>query len=135
MAKDKAGKKGAKGAGVTRSLRKAGTAASDLARQPVVGEFVAAALTAAAQSLVKDNEAGKANGRAAPNSGGPGASDVSGVGAAVGAAVKKALLDAARQLLDNLEEAGADKAPAQGGAGKSGTGKSGAGKGGRKARA
>ena len=102
MAKEKAGKLPRKVAGVKvpKKLRKAGSAAMDLAQQPVVGEFVAAALTAAAASLMKDTKVGKAVQRQASDAGSEAVKDAS----AIGSAVKRALLDAARDLLDKLDD-------------------------------
>ena len=87
------------GVKVPKKLRKAGSAAMDLA-QPVIGEVVAAALTAAAASLLKDTKVGKTVRRETAEAGSETVREAS----AIGAAVKKVLLDAARELLDSLEE-------------------------------
>ena len=107
MAKDKGAKlpKRVAGVKIPKQLRKAGKAAMDLAQQPVVGEFVAAALTAAAASLMKDTKAGKAVRRETSDAAEEGAEQVS----AIGGAVKKALLDAARELLDSMEDTAPEK--------------------------
>jgi len=89
------------GVKIPKGLRKAGKAASEFAQQPAVGEFVAAALTAAAASLVAQSRAGKAVRREASDAASEGVKEAS----AVGAAVKRALLDAARELLDSMEDA------------------------------
>ena len=103
MAKDKGAKMPKKVGGVKipKGLRKAGAAAAELAQQPVVGEFVAAALTAAAASLMADTKAAKK----VRDEGGEAASDTMKQASAVGAAVKKVLLEAARELLDSFEDA------------------------------
>jgi hypothetical protein len=107
MAKEKGTKLPKKVAGVKipKGLRKAGEAAVDLAQQPVVGEFVAAALTAAAASLMADSKAGKAVRHEAADA----ASDTLKQASAIGSAVKKVLLEAARELLDNFEQATPEK--------------------------
>lgn len=107
MAKDKGTKLPKKVAGVKipKGLRKAGEAAVDLAQQPAVGEFVAAALTAAAASLMADSKAGKAVRREAAD----GASESLKEASAIGSAVKKVLLEAAREMLDSFENAAPEK--------------------------
>lgn len=102
MAKDKKGKSAKRiaGAKVPKELRKAGNAARKLARQPVVSELVAAALTAAAASLAQGR-----TGRAVRRETGEAAAEVAKTGAAAGEAVKRALLDAARTLLDTIDDA------------------------------
>lgn len=87
MVKQKNGKSGGKGKAVTKQLRKAGDAAVQLARQPVVSDLVATALTGAAASLSSNKQKGAA-----------------GTGSAVGAGVKRILLDAARELLNKFEQ-------------------------------
>ena len=79
----------------TAKLKKAGKAAKELMQQPIVTELVAAALTAAAASL-----ANKKTRAAATREVGEATEEV----AAIGASVKRALLDAARSLLDSLDE-------------------------------
>ncbi|HEV2079246.1 MAG TPA: hypothetical protein VGR19_05040 [Allosphingosinicella sp.] len=88
------------GVKIPKGVRKAGKAAAELAQQPVVGEFVAAALTAAAASLMAQTKTGKAVRRQAADW----ASETVEEAPAIGAAVKRALLDAARELLDSLED-------------------------------
>ncbi len=88
------------GVKIPKGLRKAGKAASEFAQQPAVGEFVAAALTAAAASLVAQSKAGKAVRRETADAASEGVKEAS----AIGAAVKRALLDAARELLDSMED-------------------------------
>lgn len=107
MAKDKSKKLPKKVAGVKvpKALRKAGEAAAGLAQQPVVGEFVAAALTAAAASLMADTKTAKTVKR----EGADAASDTVKQASAIGSAVKKVLMEAARELLDSFE----DKQPAK----------------------
>ena len=107
MAKDKGLKLPKKVAGVKipKSLRKAGAAAAELAQQPVVGEFVAAALTAAAASLIADTKTG----RKVREEGADAASDTVKQASAVGGAVRKVLLEAARELLESFAEAQPEK--------------------------
>lgn len=98
MAKDKdKGDKAKKK--VTKQLRKAGDAAVKLAQQPVVGELVAAALTAAAASLSQTRTAKKA-----ARDAGDAAEGAVRETAAIGQQVKRALLDAARSLLDDFDD-------------------------------
>jgi hypothetical protein len=99
------------GVKVPKKLRKAGSAAMDLAQQPIVGEFVAAALTAAAASLMKDSKAGRAVRREASDA----TSETIREASAIGAAVKKVLLDAAREMLDSFEDAKPEKVLAKSG--------------------
>ena len=103
MAKTKGPKipKEVAGVKIPKGVRKAGKAAAELAQQPIVGEFVAAALTAAAASLVAQSKAGKAVRSEAADS----ASETVKEASAIGAAVKRALLDAARELLDSMDDA------------------------------
>jgi hypothetical protein len=103
MAKVKGAKlpKEVAGVKIPKKLRKAGSAAMDLAQQPIVGEFVAAALTAAAASLMKDSKAGRTVRREASDA----TSETIREASAIGAAVKQVLLDAAREMLDSFEDA------------------------------
>lgn len=114
MAKVKGSKipKAVAGVKIPKGVRKAGKAAAELAQQPVVGEFVAAALTAAAASLMAQTKAGKAVRREASDS----ASETVKEASAIGAAVKKALLDAARELLDSIEDGASGELLARSGA-------------------
>jgi hypothetical protein len=95
MAKGKANKGGGDAPAGGGRLRQAGDAARELMQQPVVSELVAAALTAAAASLANPRVRSEARDEAAEL-----ASDT----AAIGASVKRALLDAARSLLDRLDD-------------------------------
>ncbi|HWH17269.1 MAG TPA: hypothetical protein VNT77_02895 [Allosphingosinicella sp.] len=102
MAKDKQAKLPKKIAGVKvpKELRKVGNAARSLAKQPVISELVAAALTAAAASLTAQNKAARSVRRTAEDL----TSETVRETAAIGATVKRALLDAARDLIDSLDE-------------------------------
>lgn len=102
MAKDKKGKsdKAVAGVKIPKSVREAGAAAKEFAQQPVVSDLVVAALTAAATSLAQ-TQAAKAAGDATADA----ASETVEHASAIGAAVKRVLLDAARELLDNLDDA------------------------------
>ena len=113
MAKLKGAKLPRKVAGVKipKKLRKAGSAAMDLAQQPIVGELVAAALTAAAASLMKETKAGKAARREAAEA----TSETVREASAVGTAVKQVLLEAARELLAGFAEAKPEKVLAKSG--------------------
>jgi len=99
------------GVKIPKKLRKAGSAAMDLAQQPIVGELVAAALTAAAASLMKDTKAGRAVRREAADATSEGIKEAS----AIGTAVKQVLLDAARELLDSFENAQPERVLAKSG--------------------
>jgi erythromycin esterase-like protein len=107
------------GVKIPKKLRKAGSAAMDLAQQPIVGELVAAALTAAAASLMKDTKAGKAVRREASDA----ASETVREASAIGTAVKQVLLDAAREMLDSFEDAKPEKVLAKSRPRKPGRGK------------
>lgn len=102
MVKNKGKKLPKKVAGVKipKGLRKAGEAAKDLAQQPVISELVAAALTAAAASLSETKTA-----KAARRETADAASDTMKEVSAIGSAVKRVLLDAARELLDSIDDA------------------------------
>ncbi|HEX8214378.1 MAG TPA: hypothetical protein VF582_02785 [Allosphingosinicella sp.] len=104
------------GVKIPKKLRKAGSAAMDLAQQPIVGEFVAAALTAAAASLMKDSKGGRTVRREAADA----TSDTIREASAIGAAVKQVLLDAARELLDSFEDSRPEKVLAKSGPKKAG---------------
>ena len=104
MAKDKKAKaeklpKKIAGVKVPKELRKAGSVARDLAQSPIVGEAVSAALLAAAASLTSAKVRSKAKAGAADL-----ASGTAYEAGAIGQTVKKALIDAARQLLDDFEQ-------------------------------
>lgn len=100
MGKDKAKHpKVIAGVKVPKELRKAGAAAKDFINGPIGSDLVSAALIAAAASLSK-SKAGKAVGRSAQDA----ASDTAEGAAAIGNSVKKALIDAARHLLDSFED-------------------------------
>lgn len=111
-----------------KQLRKATEAAKQLAQQPIVSELAVAALTAAAASLAANTKAGRATRRETAEL----ASDAVKETSAIGSAVKQVLLDAARSLLDNLEQGSGSKrgrddeerlavaGPAEGGATKGG---------------
>jgi hypothetical protein len=107
------------GVKIPKKLRKAGSAAMDLAQQPIVGDLVAAALTAAAASLMKDTKAGKAVRREASDA----ASGTVREASAIGTAVKQVLLDAAREMLDSFEDAKPEKVLAKSRPRKPGRGK------------
>ena len=104
------------GVKIPKKLRKAGSAAMDLAQQPIVGELVAAALTAAAASLMKDTKAGKAVRREAADA----TSGTIREASAIGTAVKQVLLDAARELLDSFGDVKPEKVLAKSGPKKAG---------------
>jgi hypothetical protein len=99
------------GVKIPKKLRKAGSAAMDLAQQPIVGELVAAALTAAAASLMKDTKAGKTVRREAADA----TSETIREASAIGTAVKQVLLDAARELLDSFQDVRPEKVLAKSG--------------------
>ena len=109
MAKDKkdeaasAGEDG-KRRKAAKQLRKAGDAAVKLAQQPVVSELVAAALTAAAASL-SQTRAAKNAARQASDAAEGAARET----AAISQAVKRALVDAARSLLDEFDDSPREK--------------------------
>ena len=109
MAKDKQGNdngggSAGKGAKVSKKLKKAGDAAVKIAQQPVISDLVAAALTAAAASLTQTKAA-----KAASREAGEAAEGAARETAAIGRAVKRALLDAARSLLDEFEDKPGEK--------------------------
>jgi len=83
---------------IPKELRKAGKVARDLSKKPLVADIAAAAMMAAAASLAK-SKAGRSAGRETAQV----ASDAAGDALAIGSAVKRALIDAARSLLDNYE--------------------------------
>lgn len=97
MAKGKQGKAATRIAGVKvpKSLRSAGKSAKKLAQEPIVGELVAAALTAAAAQLASSKGTRRAAGDAA--------SATMKDATAIGASVKRVLIDAARSLLDSYD--------------------------------
>lgn len=100
MAKDKSKTpKAIGGVKVPKKLRRATDKVQALASNPIVSEVVATALIAAAASLA-ETKAGKKARREA----GDAAEALAGEGAAIGASVKKALLDAARSLIDTIED-------------------------------
>lgn len=103
MAKEKQTKLPKKigGVKVPKELRKAGEAAAEWARGPVISELAAAAMMAAAASLADGKKA-----RDARREAGDLASETVKEATAVGTAVKKILIDAARTLLDNYENGG-----------------------------
>jgi len=107
MGKNKGSKipKDVGGIKIPKKLRKTGGAALKLAQQPAVGEFVAAALTAAATSLMAETKAGKVVRRGTADAAAEGSREVT----AIGGAVKRALLQAARELLDKLDDAAPEK--------------------------
>jgi hypothetical protein len=100
MAKDKKPKlpKSIAGVKIPKELRKAGNAAAEFARGPVVGEMVSAALLAAAASLTDSKTKGRAMREAETL-----ASGTMKEASAIGQSVRKALIDAARHLLDDFE--------------------------------
>jgi hypothetical protein len=111
MAKSKATKLPKKVAGVKipKELRKAGQAAAEWVRGPVISEIAAAAMMAAAASLA-DSKKGRTVRRDAADL----ASESVREASAVGTAVKRALIDAARSLLDDYEGGSKPAAKAQG---------------------
>ena len=103
MAKEKKNKipKKISGVKIPKELRKAGEAAAEWARGPVISEIAAAAMMAAAASLA-DGKRRRAVSREAGEAADATVKEVT----AVGSAVKKVLIDAARTLLDNYENGG-----------------------------
>jgi hypothetical protein len=99
MAKGKKSKlpKSIGGVKIPKELRKAGNAAKDFAKGPIVGELVSAALLAAAASLTDDKKKRTKDGAQSF------ASDVGKEASAIGQTVKRALIDAARHLLDDFD--------------------------------
>jgi hypothetical protein len=106
MAKD--GKKKSKipkqiaGIKVPKKLRKAGNKAVKLAKDPVVGEVVAAALLSAAAAL---REGAADSGKATPAAAGDGAEGVKRQANALGDSLKGLAIDLARRTLEGLGDA------------------------------
>ncbi|MBA3676689.1 MAG: hypothetical protein H0W74_04715 [Sphingosinicella sp.] len=107
MAKEKRTKLPSKigGVKIPKELRKAGEAAAEWARGPVISEIAAAAMMAAATSLASSRK-----GQAARRGAGDLASETIKEATAVGTAVKLILIDAARTLLDGYEGGGKSEA-------------------------
>jgi urease accessory protein UreF len=100
----KAGKAAQEGKAVKlpKQLRKAGSLAMDLARQPVVSEVVAAALLSAAAALRADKKAVRAAGAAGAEAA-DAASEAGKQASKMGDALRELAIDLARKTLDNWE--------------------------------
>jgi hypothetical protein len=92
-----------------KQLRKAGSLAMDLAREPVVSEIVAGAMLSAAAALRDNKKAARAAGAAGAEAVGA-AGEVSKQAGKIGDALRELAIDLARRTLDNWDRPPAAKA-------------------------